>query len=76
MCKEKIKQEKEITIMTALNINKTLTSNVNKVSDKVSLKERFVNYIMENSDIIISGLSTLNGNTNALRVYAMMKNGR
>lgn len=62
--------------MTALNINKTLTSNVNKVSDKVSLKERFVNYIMENSDIIISGLSTLNGNTNALRVYAMMKNGR
>lgn len=63
--------------MTALNINRTITSNVNKISDnKVSLKERFVNYITENSDIIIGGLSSLNGNTNALRVYAMMKNGR
>ena len=73
MCKEKRKQEKEITIMTALNINRILTSNVNKVSDKVSLKERFVNYIMENSDIIIGGLSILNGNTNAYRMYSIMK---
>lgn len=62
--------------MTALNINRTLTGNINKVSDKVSLKERLVNYITENSDIIISGLSAMNGNTNALKVYAMMKNGR
>lgn len=62
--------------MTALNINSTLTGDVNKVSDKVSLKERFVNYIMENNDIIVAGLSAINGNTNALKMYAMMKNGR
>lgn len=60
--------------MTALN--STLTGNVNKASDKVSLKERFVNYIMENSYIIVAGLSAINGNSNALRMYAMMKNGR
>lgn len=62
--------------MTALNMNRAFTGTTNKVSNKTSLKERFVNYITENSDIIISGLSTLNGNTNALRIYAMMKNGR
>ena len=62
--------------MTALNINKTLTGNVNKVSDKVSLKERFVNYIMENSYIIIGGLSALNGNANAYKMYVMMKGER
>lgn len=63
--------------MTALNINRTITGNVNKVSNnKISLKERFVNYIMENSDIIVAGLSAMNGNTNTLKMYAMMKNGR
>ena len=62
--------------MTALNISKTLTGNVNKVSDKVSLKERFVNYIMENSYIIIGGLSALNGNANAYKMYVMMKGER
>lgn len=59
--------------MTALNINSTLTGNVNKVSDKVSLKERFVNYITENKDIIVAGFSVLNGNTNTYRMYFMMK---
>ena len=62
--------------MTALNISKTLTGNVNKVSNKVSLKERFVNYIMENSDIIVGGLSVLNGNANTYKMYAMMKGER
>lgn len=62
--------------MTALNINSTLTGNVNKVSNKVSLKERFVNYIMENRETIVAGLSAMNGNTNALKVYTLMKNGR
>ncbi len=76
MHKEKIKQEKEITTMTALNINRTFTGNANRVSDKVSLKKRFVNYIMENSGIIISDLSVLNGNANTCRMYAMMKGGK
>ena len=62
--------------MTALNVSKTLTGNVNKVSNKVSLKERFVNYIMENSDIIVGGLSVLNGNANTYKMYAMMKGER
>lgn len=62
--------------MTALNISRTLAGNVNKASDKVSLKERFVNYIMENSDIIIGGLSALNGNANTYKMYALMKGER
>lgn len=62
--------------MTALNMNRAFTGTTNKVSNKTFLKERFVSYITENSDIIISGLSALNGNTNALKMYAMMKNGR
>lgn len=66
--------------MTALNISKAFTSTTNKISNKISnktsLKERFVSYITENSDIIISGLSALNGNANALKVYTMIKNGR
>lgn len=62
--------------MTALNISKAFTSTTNKISNKTSLKERFVSYITENSDIIISGLSALNGNANALKVYTMIKNGR
>lgn len=62
--------------MTALNISRTLTGNANKVSDKISLKERFVNYIMENRDIIICGLSVLNGNANTYRIYTSIKGER
>lgn len=40
---------------------------------KVSMMERFKNYLLENSAEIVSGMMALNGNTNALRTYLMLK---
>lgn len=41
---------------------------------KGSLKEKFINYIMESGAEIASGGIALNGNTNGMIVYQMMRN--
>lgn len=42
----------------------------------LSLKERFVNYMKENSVSIICGLQAFNGSSNAYQTYAMLTKER
>lgn len=42
--------------------------------ERKSLRERFADYIVENGTEIVSGGLALNGNTNGIAVYRIMKN--
>lgn len=42
--------------------------------ERKSLRERFADYIVENGAEIVSGGLALNGNTNGIAVYRIMKN--
>ena len=52
--------------------NNAVYGTFDKSEKKVSLTERFRNYVAENSAVIVSGIAMLNGNTNAYRVYRML----
>ena len=43
-------------------------------AERKSLRERFADYIVENGAEIVSGGLALNGNTNGIAVYRIMKN--
>lgn len=55
-----------------MTLNKTNHKAFTESKKNVSLTERFKNYVMENSAIIVGGMMALNGNTNAYRVYRML----
>ncbi len=60
--------------MTAITMtNKAV---LEKGTAKLSLKEQFARYIKENSAMIICGLMTLNGNSDACKTYAMLTKER
>lgn len=57
--------------MSTITMNKTGYKAFPGTERKISLKERFQNYVIENSAIIFSGLTMLNGG-NAYNVYKML----
>lgn len=59
--------------MSTATLNRTNYKTFAKSEKRVSFVERFCNYITENSAEIVSGLMMLNGDTNAYRVYTMLK---
>lgn len=56
--------------MSTVTKNKTSYKIFTKFEKKVSLMERFQNYIVENSEVFVSGLMMVNGN--AYSVYKML----
>lgn len=60
--------------MTAITYNATMRNE--SKTQSLSLKERFVNYMKENSVSIICGLQALNGNSNVYQTYAMLTEER
>lgn len=43
-------------------------------AQKAALSERFKNYFVENSAVIVGGMMALNGNPQAYKTYLMLKN--
>lgn len=71
--KEQIKprrKSEEKVMTTAVSGNRMMKHAV----ERKSLRERFADYIVENGAEIVSGGLALNGNTNGIAVYRIMKN--
>lgn len=73
---DKFNAEKENeTMTTAVMRNKTVYS-TKTGKHKMSLKERFVNYMRENGAEIACGMIAMNGDSHAYRLYELLKNER
>lgn len=64
------RKSEEKVMTTALSGNRMMKH----VVERKSLRERFADYIVENGAEIVSGGLALNGNTNGIAVYRIMKN--
>ena len=64
--------------MTVLKMNRVMKEEGLQVfvERMVCLKDRFMNYLAENSSVIVPGLLALSGNTSAYRTYLMLKEER
>lgn len=58
--------------MSMITMNKTGCKAFARSEKKASLMEKFQNYIVENNDIIVSGLMLISGNANAYGIYKML----
>ena len=64
------RKSEEKVMTTAVSGNRMMKHAV----ERKSLRERFADYIVENGAEIVSGGLALNGNTNGIAVYRIMKN--
>ena len=58
--------------MSTIALKKTGYKSFSGSGKKLSLTERFKNYVMENCAVIVSGMMMMTGNTNAYSMYQML----
>ena len=58
--------------MSTIALKKTGYKSFSGSGKKLSLTERFKNYVMGNCAVIVSGMMMMTGNTNAYSMYQML----
>lgn len=59
--------------MSTIALNRTNHKSFAKADERMTLSERFRNYLAENSAVIVSGMMALNGDSNAYKIYNLLK---